>query len=47
MVHWGFIRLVSRPLLGVTLRGLSGALRLGVVLLRLRRPAGLRFSKEV
>jgi hypothetical protein len=33
LVHWGVFRLVSRPLLGVTLRGLSGALRYGVVLL--------------
>ena len=32
-VHRGVFRLVSRPLLGVTLRGLSGALRHGVVLL--------------
>ena len=30
---WGVFRLVSRPLLGVTLRGLSGALRLGALLL--------------
>src|SRR5271154_5619657 len=30
----GAFRLVSRPLFGVTLRGLSGALRHGVVLLR-------------
>jgi len=37
-VHKGAFRLVSRPLLGVTLRGQTGALRLGVVLLRLRRP---------
>ena len=32
-VHRGVFRLVSRPLLGVTLRGLSGARRHGVVLL--------------
>ena len=40
-VHRGAFRLVSRPLLGVTLRGQTGALRLGVVLLRLRRPCGV------
>jgi single-strand DNA-binding protein len=40
-VHWGASRLVSRPLLGVTLRGQTGALRHGVVLLRLRRPCGV------
>src|SRR5271154_1447446 len=37
----GAFRLVSRPLLGVTLRGLSGALRHGVVLLRFERPCGV------
>ena len=37
----GAFRLVSRPLLGVTLRGQTGALRLGVVLLRLCRPYGV------
>jgi hypothetical protein len=37
----GACRLVSRPLLGITLRGLSGALRLGVALLRLRCPCGV------
>jgi hypothetical protein len=37
----GAFRLVSRPLLGVTLRGLSGALRHGVVLLRFKRPCGV------
>src|SRR5882762_1607336 len=37
-VHWGAFRLVSRPLLGVTLRGQTGARRHGVVLLRLQRP---------
>ncbi len=42
-VHWEFFRLVSRPLLGITLRGLSGAQRLGALLLRLRRPAGYGF----
>jgi hypothetical protein len=36
--HWSSFRPVSRPLLGFTLRGQTGALRLGVVLLRLRRP---------
>jgi hypothetical protein len=36
-MHLGAFYLVSRPLLGVTLRGLSGALRLGAVLLRLPR----------
>src|SRR5271154_2946405 len=40
-VHLGVFRLVSRPLLGVTLRGQTGALRLGVVLLRLQRPFGV------
>src|SRR5271163_4580819 len=40
-VHRGAFRLVSRPLLGVTLRGQTGALRLGVVLLRLQRPFGV------
>jgi hypothetical protein len=34
----GVCRSVSRPLLGVTLRGLSGALRLGALLLRLHHP---------
>jgi hypothetical protein len=38
---FGAFRLVSRPLLGVTLRGLSGALRHGVVLLRFERPCGV------
>ena len=37
----GAFRPVSRPLLGVTLRGLSGALRHGVVLLRFKRPCGV------
>ena len=47
-VHRGAFRLVSRPLLGVTLLGQTGALRLGVVLLRLQRPCGSRFlPKEV
>jgi single-strand DNA-binding protein len=45
-VHWGVIRLVSRPLLGVTLRGQTGARRLGVVLLRLQRPAGHGTSRN-
>ena len=36
-----FLPSVSRPLLGFTLRGQTGALRLGVVLLRLRRPSGV------
>jgi hypothetical protein len=36
-----FLRPVSRPLLGFTLRGQTGALRLGVALLRLRRPCGV------
>jgi hypothetical protein len=40
-VHWGIFRLGSRPLLGITLRGQTGALRLGVVLLRLQRPYGV------
>src|ERR1700679_1176066 len=40
-VHRGVFRLVSRPLLGVTLRGQTGARRLGVVLLRLLRPYGV------
>jgi hypothetical protein len=40
-VHRGVFRLVSRPLLGVTLRGQTGALRLGVVLLRFQRPCGV------
>src|SRR5581483_2833427 len=39
--HLRAFRLVSRPLLGITLRGLSGALRHGVALLRLRRPCGV------
>ncbi len=43
MVHLGFIRLVSRSLLGITLRGLSGALRHSALLLRLRRPSGYGF----
>ena len=38
---------VSYPVLcSVTLRGQTGALRLGVVLLRLRRPFGSRFLPE-
>ena len=41
VVHRGAFRLVSRPLLGVTLRGQTGALRLGVVLLRFQRPCGV------
>src|SRR5277367_3809890 len=43
LVHSEFLRLVSRPLLGITLRGLSGALRRGALLLRLRRPPGYGF----
>ena len=38
---WGIFRSVSRPLLGVTLRAQTGALRLGVVLLRLQHPYGV------
>ena len=41
VVHRGIFRLVSRPLFGVTLRGLTGARRHGVVLLRLQRPSGI------
>ena len=37
----GALESASRPLLGFTLRGQTGALRLGVVLLRLRRPCGV------
>ncbi len=35
---------VSRPLLGFTLRGQTGARRLGALLLRLRRPSGYGFQ---
>ena len=38
-VHWGAFRLVSRPLLGHCFGAKTGALRHGVVLLRLRRPS--------
>jgi hypothetical protein len=38
LMHWGVFRLVSFPLLGVTLRGLSDTLRHGVVLLSRDRP---------
>src|SRR6187402_220373 len=41
VVQIALCRPVSRPLLGITLRGQTGALRLGVVLLRLRRPCGV------
>jgi len=40
-VHRGTFPLVSRPLLGVTLRGQTGARRHGVALLRLQRPCGV------
>ncbi len=39
----GFFRLVSRPLLGVTLRGLSGALRQARSSALASPPSGLRF----
>jgi single-strand DNA-binding protein len=39
--HAGIFRLVSRPLFGVTLRGLTGARQHGVVLLRFQRPCGV------
>ena len=42
-VHWELFRLVSRPLLGITLRGLSGALRLGARSASASPPSGLRF----
>jgi len=41
---WGFIRPVSRSLLGVTLRGLTGALRHGALLLPLCGPTGYGFQ---
>jgi single-strand DNA-binding protein len=41
---WRFIRLVSRPLLGVTLRDLTGALRHGALLLPLCGPTGYGFQ---
>ncbi len=40
-MHWSSFRPVSRLLFGFTLRGQTGALRLGVVLLLLRRPFGV------
>jgi hypothetical protein len=43
VVQIALCRLVSRPLLGITLRGQSGALRLGALLLRLCRPSGYGF----
>jgi len=43
VVQIALCRPVSRPLLGITLRGQSGALRLGALLLRLRRPSGYGF----